>query len=204
MSLHLTLMSDIATRAKYSSALAPIILIGGWTIAEASWSAYDPMRQTISELAASDAPTKVFMTAVFVLTGLCHIISASGLRNAAMPGRIALGIGGVAIIAVAFTPLPSVAQHSAAHTTVATISFTAMSIWPLLAMRNELTAPWMLSKKGSWFGTLFLGALALIFLATWLTESSYAGFTERMISGSQVFWPWGLVRDTRKSAKQTS
>ncbi len=197
-------MSDIAKRAKYSSALAPIILIGGWTIAESSWSAYDPMRQTISELAAGDAPTKVFMTAVFVLTGICHIISASGLRNAAMPGRIALGVGGAAIVAVAFAPLPSVAEHSPAHTTIATISFAAMSVWPLLAMRKELTTPWMLSSKGSWFGALFLGALSLIFLASWLTESSYAGFLERMLAGSQAFWPWGLVRDTRKSAANAS
>jgi len=194
-------MNNIARRAQISSLLAPIILIGGWSIAEASWHTYEPMRQTISELAAGDAPTRTFMTIVFVLTGVCHIVSASGLNIAHKRGRVMLAIGGAATIAVAFAPLPSVLEHSPVHTTFATISFGAMSLWPALAMRTDISGSWMLSQRGATIGTLILGALALIFLATWMTESNYAGFAERMLAGSQAFWPWALVRDVTKNIK---
>ncbi len=194
-------MNNIARRSQISSLLAPIILIGGWTIAEASWHSYEPMRQTISELAAGDAPTRTFMTIVFILTGVCHIVTASGLNIAHKRGRIMLAIGGAATIAVAFAPLPSVLEHSPAHTTFATISFGAMSLWPALAMRTDITGSWMVSQRGAIIGTLILGALSLVFLATWLTESNYAGLAERMLAGSQAFWPWGLVRDVTKNIK---
>ena len=54
-----------------SVALAPVFLIGGTIIADLSWPAYDPIRQSTSELAAGDEQTLVFTTVIFVPAGLC-------------------------------------------------------------------------------------------------------------------------------------
>lgn len=56
--------------ALISAALAPVFFIGGTIVAGALWPEYNPVTQTISELAAGDAPTRVFMTVVFMLTAV--------------------------------------------------------------------------------------------------------------------------------------
>ena len=78
--------------ALISSVLAPVFFIGGTLVAEALSPGFDPVRQTISELAAVDAPTQVFMTLMFVLTGVCHLITAGYTPGLWLPGRIALAL----------------------------------------------------------------------------------------------------------------
>jgi hypothetical protein len=71
--------------AVVSSLLAPVFFIGGTIAAELSWPQFDPVAQTISELAARDAPTQIFMTVMFVLTGVCHFVTALYARGLAWP-----------------------------------------------------------------------------------------------------------------------
>src|SRR4051794_5022699 len=91
-----------------SSVLAPILLIGGWTVA--AWlqpAGYSSTRQTISELAGHGATDRWLMTAALVGVGLCHLVTAYGL-GAATPGRLVHALGGLATLAVAAFPLPAV------------------------------------------------------------------------------------------------
>ncbi|MBX9472886.1 DUF998 domain-containing protein [Microcella sp.] len=82
--------------ALVSSALAPVFFIGGTIVAELLSPGFDPVLQTISELAAVDAPTQLFMTFMFVLTGVCHLVTAIYAPGLWLPGRTALGLAGVA------------------------------------------------------------------------------------------------------------
>ena len=78
----------IGRPAIVSSYLAPVLLIGGTFVAGALWPGYDPVRQTISELAAGDAPTRVLMTVFFVLTGLCHLVTVTFARGIGIADHI--------------------------------------------------------------------------------------------------------------------
>ncbi|NBR77123.1 MAG: DUF998 domain-containing protein [Actinobacteria bacterium] len=66
------------TPVALASSLSAIVIFGGSTfVAELMTPGFDPVRQTISELAAGDAPTRIFVTIAFVLTGACHMLTAS-------------------------------------------------------------------------------------------------------------------------------
>ena len=117
-----------------SSVLAPVFFIGGTLVAQALWPEFDPVRQTISELAAGDAPTRVFMTIMLALTGLCHLVTSVYAVSVVRAGRIALGLAGLATIAVAAFPLPSVVGSSTAHTLSAMAGFVLLAIWPALVV----------------------------------------------------------------------
>ena len=118
-------MRYVGIPAVVSTSAAPFGLIGGWALAAYMWPEYDPIRQTISELAAGDAPTAVMMNAMFVLAGICHLTSAVFLYAVAIPGRAILAVGGLASIALAWFPLPTVDSTTTAHRVVAGISFIA-------------------------------------------------------------------------------
>ncbi|HYN92740.1 MAG TPA: DUF998 domain-containing protein, partial [Pilimelia sp.] len=93
--------------ALLSSAAAPVLLIGGWTLA--AWRQcdhYDSTVETISSLAGLAATDRALMTAALVGVGACHLVTALGLTDGARAGRAALGVGGVATMLVAAFPLP--------------------------------------------------------------------------------------------------
>ncbi|MEY7978662.1 DUF998 domain-containing protein, partial [Streptomyces pilosus] len=78
-----------------SSGCAPVLLIAGWVVAASlEGSAYDPVTQTISVLAAYGAAGFWVMTGALFALGVCHLLTAWGLRPAAAAGRLALAGGG--------------------------------------------------------------------------------------------------------------
>ena len=176
-----------------SASLAPVFFIGGTIAAELAWPGFDPINQTISELAAGDAPTRVFMTAMFVLTGLCHVVTASLVPAIGRLGRLALGIAGLALLAVAAFPLPTVATSSAAHYYSAMIGFIALAAWPLLGMRRDHDAPWLLRPLGATLGTLLLGALCTAFALLEATDGPFIGLSERLAANTESVWPLLVV-----------
>ncbi|MBA2349596.1 MAG: DUF998 domain-containing protein, partial [Solirubrobacterales bacterium] len=109
-------MSSLAARAAWGSALlAPVALIGGWTLAASRQPAsYDATRDTISALAAQGATDRWMMTTGFVVLGACHLVTALGFREAAPAGRAVLALGGLLAIGVAIF-----AEPAAAHVPVA-------------------------------------------------------------------------------------
>ena len=180
----------IGRPAIVSASLAPVLLIGGTVLAGALSPGYDPVRQTISELAAGDAPTRVLMTVFFVLTGLCHLVTVTFARGIGIPGRIAFLIGALATLGVAAFPLPSVAGSSATHTTVAMVGFIFLAAWPLLGMRFRADFPWLVRPVGSIIGTAILTVICVWFLIIWSSHSSpEVGLVERVAADAESLWP---------------
>lgn len=88
------LMQLVSRWALLSSGCAPVLFAGGWAIAAVlEGPAYDPATQTISVLAAYGAAGFWVMTGGLLALGVCHLLTAWGLRAAALAGRVALAGG---------------------------------------------------------------------------------------------------------------
>ncbi len=193
----------IGRPAVVSSLLAPVFFIGGAIVAGALSPGYDPVRQTISELAAGDAPTRVLMTVFFVLTGLCHLVTVTFARGVGIPGRIAFLVGALASLGVAVFPLPSVAGTSATHTSFAIVGFVLLAAWPVLGMRLRADLPWLVRPAGSILGTAILTVLCVWFLIVWTSHSSpYVGLVERVAADAESIWPAVVATALFRRARQ--
>ncbi|WP_436536438.1 DUF998 domain-containing protein [Actinoplanes sp. HUAS TT8] len=171
-----------------SSAVAPVALIGGWTLAARRQpGGFDSTVETISALAGHHAADRWLMTTALVCVGICHVLTALGLSPAAGPGRVALGAGGVATLLVAAFPLP-VAGPAPAHAVSAGLAFAALSVWPALAWRRHLPVPATLRATVSCLAAVVLLALVAWF-ATSLGTGVRVGLAERVAAGAQAFWP---------------
>ncbi len=180
--------------AVLSSACAPVLLIGGWQLAAARQPGdFDPVRQTISALAARGATEPWIMTMALAGVGVCHTITAVGLASAAVPGRLLLAAGGAATVSLAAFPLP-VTSDSPTHVAAASIAFPALALWPALAARRGAKpgpAVWrsaaaVLLGLLSWFGVDYLGG------------GSRIGLSERVLAGAQALWPLAAVLLARR------
>jgi hypothetical membrane protein len=183
-----------------SSGAAPVLLIGGWLTATALQPAdFNPLVQTISSLAAHGASDRWLMTAVLALVGVCYATTAYGLVRVRTAGRIALLIGGIASIAVAFSPEPA-GGTSVQHLVSSGMGFTALAIWPSLGVERVRGAPWALRAPAAFGFTAFAAAGALWFLLE-LHFHGDAGLAERVVTGVQAAWP-AVVAGNLRSASQ--
>jgi hypothetical membrane protein len=185
-----------------SSAAAPVLLIGGWTwAASRQVGGFDPVTETISALAARGADDRWLMTAALAGLGVCHVVTALGLRSARLPGRVVLAGGGVATGLVAAFPLP-LTHGSVAHTAAATVSFLALASWPALSYRRSTGTPWALRRLPAVGATSVLLGLDLWFAFALGGERS--GLAERFAAGSQALWPLAVVVCSRRSRRQSA
>jgi hypothetical protein len=123
-----------------SSIAAPLLLIGGWTLAAGMQPIhFDAVMRAISDLAAHDTPHRWLMTGALVGVGLSYLATASALGCARTAGRLVLGLGGLATLLVAAFPLPAGDRSSAAHTAAATAAFVSLAVWPAFAWEYPLT-----------------------------------------------------------------
>jgi hypothetical membrane protein len=182
-----------------SSAAAPVLLIGGWTLAAyRQRHGFDSSAGSISALAALGADDRWIMTIGLAGTGVCHVVTAAALRAAAPAGRVVLGVGGVATVLVAVFPLP-VTGGSTTHAIMATTAFLALAGWPAIGRRRRGSTPPALRPATS-IGV----AVALLALVVWFGISEYAGarvgLAERAAAGAQTMWPLIVALSTRRSA----
>ncbi len=176
--------------ARVSASLAPVLLIGGWTLAASRQpGGFDSGVRTISELAALDATDRWVMTAGIAGTGVCHLVTALGLRPAARPGRLLLAAGGVASVLVAVFPLPAGGGGSSAHSVVAFGAFVLLTVWAPYAGVRDDAAPWGLRRRVALGAGVGLGALTLGFFASVALGATEVGLTERLAAGAQALWP---------------
>ena len=176
--------------ALVSALLGPVVFIGGTAVIGASWSSYDPVAQTISELAAGDAPTKVAMTVVFVLAALCHVVTGSFAHGVGPAGRVALILAGVASLAVAAFPLPTVAGTSVPHRLSAIAGFILLAAWPLLGVRLRRGFPAIVRPVGALVGTGMLTVVCVWFLVVWTAPpAGTLGLIERIAADAESLWP---------------
>ncbi|MCW2497477.1 DUF998 domain-containing protein [Jatrophihabitans sp.] len=155
--------------------LAPVMLVGGFCLAAARQpGSYDPLRDTISALAARGATDRWIMSLAFVLLGLCHLGTAWGLR------RPVLAAGGACTALLALAPQP---EHgsSGVHVLLATVALACLALWPLPRDRAAVVA---LAGLLAWF----LVALQL---------GAAVGLAERCLTVAESLWPIVAVRRSR-------
>ncbi len=175
--------------APVSATLAPLALVGGWSVAATRQPAgYDATRDTISALAAHDAQDPWLMTAALVVVGGCHLATALALTEADRAGRAVLAFGGVATVLVAAFPQPS-----PGHFPAATASFAALAAWPALSALPSRRA-----------GLLASGGLAVLlgWLGLELGDGDLLGLSERVAAGAQALWPLAAVLALRARARR--
>jgi hypothetical membrane protein len=163
-----------------SAVTAPVALVGGWTLAAARQpESFDPVTDTISALAASEAQDAWIMTVGLALVGGAHVATAVGLDEARLPGRVVLGAGGVATVLVAVF-----AQPSTGHLPAAAVSFAALAAWPAVSGLPSRAA-----------GVLAAGGLLGLvgWLVSELGDGSRLGLSERVAAGAQALWPLVVV-----------
>jgi hypothetical membrane protein len=184
-----------------SAAAAPILLVGGWTIAAALQPAgYDPIRDTISALAAHGATDRWVMTAALAGVGASYLVTATGLRAARRVGRLVLAGGGAATIAVALFPQP-VHGGSVAHTIAASVAFISLAAWPVVAAHRDSPAPLLRRPIGA------TATLVLLGLVVWFAVELHGGqrgLAERAAAGAQALWPLVVVATTRAFSSTAS
>ncbi|MFE6286484.1 DUF998 domain-containing protein [Streptomyces sp. NPDC057877] len=178
--------------ALLTSGCAPALLIAGWVIAgRLEGPAYDPVTQTISVLAAYGSAGFWVMTGALFALGVCHLLTAWGLRAAARAGRVALGGGGVAALMVALLPTPS-SGGSLRHGSVAAVGFLLLAVWPVLASPRGGAVPWALRPVPALAASALIGAGAVWFLVE-AHHQGAAGVAERFVTSAQSLWPFVVV-----------
>ena len=185
-------MKSVPRWGLLSAATAPVVLIGGWTLAAARQAGgFDSVTGTISALAAHGATDRWLMTSALVALGACHVATAAALRPARRTGRAVLAFGGVATIGVAVFPLPQVGS-SQAHKVCAGLAFGALAVWPLGAAVRGPGVPWALRLRTSAVATAGLLALVGWFVAAGQQDAA-GGLSERSAAGAQALWPLAVV-----------
>ncbi len=190
-----------------SSASAPVLLIGGWTLAAGRQEAgFDPVVGSISALAAVDADQPWIMTFALLGVGACHLTTAAGLRTAAGPGRMLLATGGAATLLVAAFPLPAGGGSATAHAVAAGVAFGALGLWPALSWRRQAPVAALRAPVALGAATVLLGLLG--WFVGELGGGSRLGLAERAAAGAQACWPFwvaltcGVARTGTRSPNQ--
>jgi hypothetical membrane protein len=116
---------------------APAVLVVGFLAAAALQPvSYDPLRETISALAARGATDPWVMTTAIAAVGVCYLMTALGLTTARRIGRLALAGGGVATLSIAAFPTP-LHGYSRPHALAVIAASTTMCAWPVLAAHRR-------------------------------------------------------------------
>jgi hypothetical membrane protein len=197
-----------------TSAAAPVLLIGGWTLAAALRpDHFDSVKDTISDLAAIDAPHRWVMTSALVGVGAAHIGTALALRPATPAARWLLATGGVATVLVAANPLPGDGGSAPAHALVAGVSFVALGAWPAISWRRRsrvvpgdeapgaeavpvIPVPFRPVVALAASGVLLAGLGW--FFAELVHDTDRVGLSERAAAGSEALWPLAAVLLARR------
>ena len=212
--------ADVPSWAVASAVAAPLAMIGGWTVAAALEDGFDATRETISALAAAPTGAPWVMTAGLAVTGVAHVVTASGLRPVPRAGRVLLALGGLGTAAVAALPVD---RFGPAHGLAAGIAFGALALWPAASWRRVGRA----RGEGGGAGVrqpdvlpaamrsavlrpaVGLGAAAVLLgLLGWFvlelqhatpTDGALTGLTERLLAGAQSLWPLVVVLALRSA-----
>jgi len=187
-----------------SSAVAPVLLIGGWTVAAGLQpGSFDPVSETISALAAQNAADRWVMTLALAAVGACYVLTGLALRPAAWPGRLILMAGGVAMVLVAANPEPA-GSGSAPHALWAAVEFVALALWPAFSRGHGPVVAWGLRPGVRAAATAVMAGLLVWFGAELVTGGPRVGLAERVLAGAQVLWPlavaWSCSRSQSRAA----
>lgn len=176
----------------------PVAFVGGWFVNGLRTEGYDPLQDAISQLARVGAPTRLSMSACFVVFGvLVPLWAPTVARELGAPAlRPAVTVAGLATVAVAALPLsrePGGTQDLL-HAVAAGTGYVAMALTPLLAVgalrrRGRPRAAALSAAVGA------VSAVSLV--ATVVTDAS--GLFQRLGLGVVDLWhvvlaTWVLTR----------
>ena len=196
-------MKPTGRPAYIAAIIGPIQSVLGWTIAGSMWPGYDPVKQTISDLAANESPVKWIMSSFFILGGTLTLIASIYARTLGMAGRVALFLSAICTYGLTIFPTPLIG-YSLMHRIFAISSFVLSAGWPILAMRTRKDAPWVIRPLASIIGTALQTALALWFLSTWTDpNATTVGVWERVVAVSQSLYVSAVVILIYRREKRT-
>jgi hypothetical membrane protein len=184
-----------------SAVAAPVLLIGGWTVAAGLQPHFDPVSGTVSTLAAIGATDRWVMSFTFVIVGLCYIVTALALRPARTAGRLVLIAGAAAGMMVAAYPEHPGGFGSVPHFVWASIGFAGLTTWPLWACRRGAEVPWSLRKNVAPIVVALQFALLTWFGAELILGDHQVGLAERVVGAAQAAWPLTVVLAVVLSAR---
>jgi hypothetical membrane protein len=188
---------DVPWWGVVSSAAAPVLLIGGCTVAASLQPRYDPVADTVSALAAQGATDRWVMTLTFLLVGGCYIITALALRPARAAGRLILIAGAVAGLLVAANPEHPGDPYPIPHIIAASAGLAGLVTWPAGAWRRGPAVPWGLRRAVAATAVAVLFALVLWFCAELVLGAGQIGLAERVAGAAQAVWPLAVVLSCR-------
>ena len=177
-----------------ASAAAPLLLVGGWSLAAGLQpGSFDAVADTISSLAAVGAADRWVMTLALAGVGACYVITGLALRPAAAAGRLLLMSGGVATMLVAAFPETAGDGGSLPHTFWAAAGFVALAVWPLAARRRGSLGPVWLRPGACAVAAGVLLGLLVWFGAELIGGGRQVGLAERVLAGAEAVWPLAVV-----------
>jgi uncharacterized protein DUF998 len=195
-------MRNVPRWGLFSSGAAPVLMVGGWTVATSLQPrSVDPVAETVSALAAVGAAERWVMTATFLAVGACYIATGLALRPAGAAGRLILVAGaGVGMLVAAF-PQPADGGGSLPHAIWASAGFCALTAWPAAAWRRGPGVPWALRPTVCTVAAAMLVLLLAWFAAEVVTGAGQAGLAERVLGVAQAVWPLAVVLSCRHPAR---
>jgi hypothetical membrane protein len=173
-----------------------VLLIGGFFVATAIQPAsYNPVRDTISELAGQGATDSWVMTSALAGVGFRYVLVALGLQPAGRVGRVLLASGGVAVLFIAVFRQPH-HGYSLPHELAVIVAALTCCTWSVFASHRQhpallLTRPPSLAATGVSLG-----------LAAWYALESHGallGLAERCAAAAPSLWLLGVAVTTRRA-----
>ena len=181
-----------------SAAAAPVLLVGGWSVAASLQPQFDPVADTVSALAAQGEPDRWVMTLTFVVVGVCYLLTALALRPAGTAGRAILITGAIAGMLVAANPESAGDAYPWGHIVWASIGLAGVTAWPAGAWRRGSAVPWTLRPAAAAAAVAVMLALVIWFAAELITGSGQVGLAERAAGVAQALWPLAVVLSCRR------
>ncbi len=185
--------------AVLAASASPVLLVGGFLAAAALQpSSYNPVRDTISQLAGDRATDPWVMTSVLLAVGSCYLIASLGLRPAGPLSRSLLAAGGLATLAIALFRLPD-RGYSVGHEVAVVLAALTCSTWPAFAWRPRLPAP-LLTRRRSYEGTAVLVGLVVWYALE--THGLLLGVAERCAAAGPPLWLCAVTLTTRRATRR--
>jgi len=194
-------MRDVPWWGVVSSAAAPVLLVGGFTVAASLQPSFDPVSDTVSALAARGAPDRWVMTLTFLVVGVCYLVTALALRPARRAGRLILFTGAAAGMLVAANPETAGNAYPVQHILWSSIGLAGLTTWPAGAWRRGPAVPWALRPAVAATVVAVLLALVAWFGAELVTAAGQAGLAERIAGGAEALWPLAVVLSCCRSSR---
>lgn len=187
-------MRTIAWPALVSTLIPPVVVTGTWLIAQSTWEQYDWLEQPISDLAADDAPTQLWVSIAFLIGGTANIVTGIYARSFNMAARIAFVLNGIFTYGLTYFTTPSQTTSSEEHRLFAVSAFAISAVWPILATRFDKRYSILIRPMGTLLATFVLLAMTTGLLFVWVADDAQGiGLYQRVVGISQGLWPLIVV-----------